>query len=260
MVSSKDTGSRRYSLHTVDRAVALLEELAMASEPLGMSTLARRTGIPKTTVDRLVETLRDAQLLGGEAGGLVLGPRMCRLTRIIQERSAENLGRVLLPLLVELYVQTGDLVILGVLDGAHAVVVQTLAGPGDRTLASRYHRLPAHRCAHGKVLLAHLSGSPEWTGTVEALRRATPETAIDSAALSAELHRVQRQGFAVHHGRAGTAELAMPVLGRAGPVAALARVRTADRPFDRVTIDLQHDTAMAASASLRRPFTASDVP
>jgi IclR family transcriptional regulator, acetate operon repressor len=249
-ISSGQTGSRGYSLPILDRATVLLEEIACACEPPGVSALARRTGIPKTSVDRLVATLKSYDLVSSEGSGLVIGPRMLQLAEVIQQRTAENLGHVLLPLLIELYEKTGDFVLLAVLDGPHAVVVQTLAGPSRRHLEA-HRRLPAHRCAAGKALLAPHAGTPSWPETLSELRRSTPRWNIDAAALAAELHRIRRQGFATHRRDDGTAELAMPVVGLTGPVAALARIRRVDRPFDRTTIDLQHQIAVAASASLR---------
>jgi DNA-binding IclR family transcriptional regulator len=249
-ISSGASGSRGYSLSILDRATVLLEEIAGACEPPGVSALARRTGIPKTSVDRMVETLKASGMVTAEGRGLVIGPRMLKLAQTIQHRTAGNLGHLLLPLLIELYEKTGDVVLLAVLDGPHAVVVQTLAGPGRRHLAA-HRRLPAHRCAAGKALLAPCAGTPTWPETLSELRRSTPRWHIDTAALTAELHRIRRQGFATHRGDDGTAELAMPVAGLAGPVAALARIRRVDRPFDRTTIDLQHQIAVAASASLR---------
>ena len=249
-ISSGETGSRGYSLSILDRAAVLLEEIARSCDPPGVSALARRTGIPKTSVDRMVETLKAYEMISSSGRGLVIGPRMLRLAEVIQHRTADNLGHLLLPLLIELYERTGDVVLLAVLDGPHAVVVQTLAGPSRRRPAA-HSRLPAHRCAAGKALLAPQAGTPSWPETLSELRRSTPRRNIDTAALTAELHRIRRQGFATHRGEDGTAELAMPVVGLTGPVAALGRIRRVDRPFDRTTIDLQHQIAVAASASLR---------
>jgi IclR family transcriptional regulator, acetate operon repressor len=243
-------GSRGYSLPILDRAAVLLEEIAVACEPPGVSALARRTGIPKTSVDRMVETLKAYGMVTAEGPGLVIGPRMLQLAETIRYRTAENLGHLLLPLLIELYEKTGDVVLLAVLDGPHAVVVQMLAGPGRRHLAA-HGRVPAHRCAAGKALLAPSAGTPRWPETLSELRRSTPRGHFDTAAFTAELHRIRRQGFATHRVQDGTAELAMPVVGHTGPVAALARIRRVDRPFDRTTIDLQRQIAVAASASLR---------
>jgi DNA-binding IclR family transcriptional regulator len=249
-ISSGETGSRGYSLSILDRAAVLLEEIARSCEPPGVSALARRTGIPKTSVDRMVETLKSCDLVTTEGRGLVIGPRVLQLAEVIQHRTTDNLRHLLLPLLVELYEKTGDFVLLAVLDGPHAVVVQTLAGPSRRHPAAHF-RLPAHRCAAGKALLAPRAGTPSWPETLSELRRSTPRRTIDAPALAAELHRIRRQGFATHRGDDGSAELAMPVVGLTGPVAALARIRRVDRPFDRTTIDLQHQIAAAASASLR---------
>ena len=66
---------------TVERAVAILRELADAPEDLGNNELARRTGVNPSTVSRLLATLADAGLVrrAPDSGRFRLGPRLVEL-------------------------------------------------------------------------------------------------------------------------------------------------------------------------------------
>lgn len=57
MTSGGNSSTPPPAMRTVARALVLLEHLASARRPLGISELARATGIPKTTVHRLVAVL-----------------------------------------------------------------------------------------------------------------------------------------------------------------------------------------------------------
>lgn len=61
------------------RAFNILEQLLMSEDPIGISELSRKTGIPKANTFRIVKTLEDLNAITPEGSGYVLGNKMIEL-------------------------------------------------------------------------------------------------------------------------------------------------------------------------------------
>jgi len=73
-----------YQAPAVLKAFALMEEIAKEPGRLGISELARRLGLPKSTVHGLVKVLLEQEALvrTPDNKGFRLGPRLYRLGRV----------------------------------------------------------------------------------------------------------------------------------------------------------------------------------
>lgn len=211
------------SIRMLGRAIAIIEQIATTPDPMGVSHLARRTGIPKTSVHRLLTVLASHDLVAPGSDGFVLGPAMRSLIELVHDRSGEDLRHLMMPYLVELHQRTGDVVMLGVLDQDVVVVLETVYGHHNAASAPPVHQLPADRSAMGILLLRHRRQPPAY-----------PDP------------------FAICHQecRPGLTDVAIPLVGRAGVVAALGRVRPSADPGAGNT-DVHRQIAIAASAALR---------
>ncbi|WP_432840021.1 IclR family transcriptional regulator [Dactylosporangium sp. CA-092794] len=258
MDPTSPSGSRQYTLEILNRAIVLLEAMASDRRPLGLSALSRLTGIPKTTTDRLMATLCAHDLVVAQGRGYRIGPRMARLADLVRGRADGELGRRLTPCLVELYEATGDLTALAVPHGDDVLVVQTIRGPRHADLAWDERPVPAHCRARGRVLIAARAAAPGWRATVGSLPRCDPRAPVDARSLAAELRRVRRLGYAQDRGDGdhGVIEVAVPVFGRRGPVAALVRVRPPGGPDDPAADGIHRRIAAAASVLVQRPGAA----
>lgn len=141
-------------IQSVYTAVDVLECL-MREEEVGVSDVARRLGIAKSTAHRLLTTLcsRDLAERNPDTGRYRLGMRLYELGQMASDRFP--LRRAALPLLEELRQASGHTVHLSVADGADVVFVErlhTLAG--IRLMADSGRRLPVHATSGGKVLAA----------------------------------------------------------------------------------------------------------
>jgi IclR family KDG regulon transcriptional repressor len=254
MRDREEAGSRQVSLGILARAIALIEQVAVARAPLGVSELARRTSMPKTSVYRTLEILATQELVTRQANGYILGRRMRRLAQLTHDRVPEDLRQLLVPYLVELYEHTGDVVSLGVLDGDDVLILEVIRGRTHEHLALIGRRVPAHCSAIGKVLLAYRGKLPAVPVGQVTLPRCTPHTIADPAALAAELRHVRRQGLAASHEEQvlGLIELAMPVLAVDGAVAGISRSREAPAHFDDQANAVHREVAIAASTAVRR--------
>jgi DNA-binding IclR family transcriptional regulator len=198
------------------RAMSLLEVLADAAEPLGLSELARRAAVPKSTVARLLADLVDAKMVVRRSGGYQPGPRALSLAMLINAPASAARRRVLLPYLVRLRDETG-------LDTSFATLrhgqvhFENIVYGSDLAPVLQPIPLwgPAHCTCSGKVLLAFADRPSASPGIDDNLRRYTGATITDPAQLTVELLRVRQRGFAMSDGEyvAGLGGLAVPVLG-----------------------------------------------
>ncbi len=247
------TATSRYSFEMLGRAVSLMEHVAAAADPVGVSALARRTGMPKSSAFRLLTTLTALDMVDHTPNGYRPGPALRHLAGLLHEHLPFDLRRLAMPYLIELYERTGDAVTLGVLDHAEMVVLESIRNHRHSALAERPERSPAHSSAIGKLLLARDAAAPA---------RAAPTGALDTRAgrageqraLSAEFARIRQTGiaFSGQQHPPGIHEVALPVLDRDGPVAAVARSRPAGVAFDVAGDVLHRQIALAISTAVRQ--------
>lgn len=154
MVRQVPAAQRDSAVQSVCTAVDVLECL-MREEELGVSDVARRLGVAKSTAHRLLSTLcsRDLAERNPDTGRYRLGMRLFELGQMASDRFP--LRRAALPLLEELRQASGHTVHLGVADGADVIFVERLHNlAGIRLMADSGRRLPVHVTSVGKALAA----------------------------------------------------------------------------------------------------------
>src|ERR1700733_11585770 len=191
-------GGTAQGLSTVRNAARLLKVFRSRESDLGVSELARRLGLGKSTVHRILTTLAAEGLIeqNPRTGGYRLGIVMFELGEAV--RVHLDLHAAVGQVLGELRAQTGESSQVGVLDGHEVVYVDRLESAHSlRLFTETGRRVPVHCTSSGKVLLAHL---PE--ARRHAVLRAipltalTPHTITDRDRFAAELARVRRRGWA----------------------------------------------------------------
>jgi DNA-binding IclR family transcriptional regulator len=223
-VGDTAAGSAAGGLSTVRNAARLLKVFRSREADLGVSELARRLGLGKSTVHRLLTTLAAEGLIEQDprTGGYRLGIVMFELGEAV--RVHMDLHAAAGPVLAELRAQTGESAQVGVLDGHEVVYVDRLESAHSlRLFTETGRRVPVHCTSSGKVLLAYLPVA----GRHAVLRAApltalTPHTITDPGRLAAELARVRRRGWAeaVNEREIGVASIAAPIRDVTGAVVA----------------------------------------
>ncbi|MDF9721809.1 helix-turn-helix domain-containing protein [Serratia marcescens] len=130
----------------IARAATLLRALETQPKGMTISQLSRETGLPRTTVHRLVTSLESQQLLIMGSGGVQLGPALARLAAsahtdviTLAKPAMETLGR-----------RTRETVDLCVYRGSHAVSVgQFVSDQELRVVSAVGTAFPCHCTAHG---------------------------------------------------------------------------------------------------------------
>jgi DNA-binding IclR family transcriptional regulator len=210
----------RGPLQSVTIALDIVDALAEATE-LGVSELARRVGIAKSTAHRTCSVLVARGVLDRSAdGGYRLGLRLVEYGGLATERTA--VGDRGLPLLVELRNTLGETVQIAVPAGADVVYVERVEGRHALRYATNARRSPIHRSSAGKVLAAF--NPPLAEARLRAgLPPSTGYTIVVPELWRAELARVRERGYArsVDETEIGMSSLAVPVHVPAdGPVVA----------------------------------------
>jgi DNA-binding IclR family transcriptional regulator len=211
-------------LTSVRNAARLLKVFLSREESLGVSELARRLDLGKSTVHRLLTTLAIEGLIEQDvtSGGYRLGIVVFELGEAV--RVHLDVHAAAGPVLASLREQTGESSQVGVLDGTEVVYVDRLESSQSlRLFTETGRRVPVHCTSSGKVLLAHLPDA----GRAALLDRLpltalTPHTVTDPQALLAECVRLRRRGWAeaVNEREIGVASVAAPVRDATGTVIA----------------------------------------
>jgi IclR family KDG regulon transcriptional repressor len=141
----------------VGRALDILE-LFLSQPELSAPQIAQRTGLPRTTVHELLQTLTNRGYLHAEPGAPVryrLGTRLCPLGAAVAQRL--DLTEEATATARRLAAITGETAHVAVLEGTEVVyIAKQDSDQPVRMVSAVGRRLPAHCTAVGKVLLSAL--------------------------------------------------------------------------------------------------------
>ncbi|MFC4128034.1 IclR family transcriptional regulator [Nocardia rhizosphaerae] len=221
----------------IERMTLILDAFDATTPTLTLLGLAERTGLPRSTVHRILDQMIRLRWLAHTPGGYRLGLRVLELGGLAAEHN--ELREAVGPLLHDLSQRTGLTGHLAVLDGREVLFLDKAGGRSQMAIPTRVGgRLPAHCTAVGKALLATLE-----PGIAEASLRGnttarTARTIVDRAELHRELARIRnRQGVAVdtEESLPGVGCVAVPIRGRGVALAAISLSGTL--PGDRGALD-----------------------
>lgn len=199
MTSAVEAHASDGGVQSVSSAIDVLECL-MRDEEVGISDVARRLGVAKSTVHRLLSTLcaRGLAERNPDTGRYRLGMRLYELGQMASDRYP--LRRAALPLLEELRQASGLTVHLTVADGADVVFVERLHTlSGIRVLAASARRQPVHVTSAGKVLAA-FDPAVAKARLVAGFPRMTERTIATAADWERTLAEVRHEGIAISIG------------------------------------------------------------
>jgi IclR family acetate operon transcriptional repressor len=187
----------------LDRMTCILEAFDGDDRGMGISELALRAGLPKSTVSRLVATLVRQRYLERDGKLIHLGLRLFELGQLAEQ--PRELRIAALPVMADLRNQTGENVHLAIRDGGEVVCIAVMRGrsAGPSTVRTG-GRLPLHATALGKAVLAHDSPSGIDDVLSAPLAPWTPQTITDPAALRRQLTGIRGGGLAVEAGEFAT--------------------------------------------------------
>ncbi len=249
-------------MRTVLAAFRVLEEVAF-TQPVGVGELARRLKMPKTTVQRSLQTLWTAGWIcpdGAETTRWVLTTRALH----IGQHAIPDLGvrDAALPIMRELRKETGETAHLMVLRDNDAVLIERVETDHPvRAVIELGSAVPLHGSSNGKAMLAYRPEDEVRAIIGTRLERHTDRTIVDWDDLFADLAAVRERGYATNVGewRTDITAVASPIFDHDGRVSASLSVSAPagrmPEPLRRSYGELVTEAAARVSAMLgyRRP-------
>jgi len=189
----------KYPVKSLVKALNILEILGGSSSGESLTSISERLRLGKSTVHRLLATLRDHDFvwLDPHSGNYLVGAKILQLSEQLNQQSI--LIRYGGPILEELVTTVNETINLGVLEGSSVLYIIKKEADIPLKMSGKVgKRFPAHCTAMGKVLLAGLS--PEELRAQyprdEDLTIMTPKSISSISELEKNLDKVREQGVA----------------------------------------------------------------
>jgi IclR family transcriptional regulator, KDG regulon repressor len=246
------TEGRRTRLSSVANAVALMKAFSTEEDEFGVSALAMRLRLAKSTAFRLASTLVEAGMLEQDkkTGRYRLGVAVFELGSLVRRRI--DISYEAKPWLMTLREQTGEAVNLSILDHGGVVCVNFLeSNKLNRVTSGLGLRKPVHCTAEGKALIAFQPAAVIDRVIDAELERRTLRTVVSPAALKEEFAAIWERGYATddEEYELGMCGIAAPIRDDSGvPVAAVGVTGPAQRMTKARLLGLVRDVNAVAKA------------
>jgi DNA-binding IclR family transcriptional regulator len=202
MVSLKEA-TEKHRIPVIDRMMELLSVLEQRPNGSTIRELVVATGLPRTTVYRILNTLQSHEVVRRLAtGAYTLGPRLLSLSsRVAVDNAGYDLAALALPHLQKLSEETGESSRVSVLDSGATLVLVSVQGNREHALkVTPGQRFPINAGAASKILLAHMPRQQRELLVRGPLLSFTERTLTEPKKLTKELARILRQGWARDNG------------------------------------------------------------
>lgn len=240
----------------VGKVRAILETLAEHGH-LGLSDLARASGVAKPSVHRICGELIAWGVVERAGDGFRLGSRLFILGQRVPGR--RQFRDAALPFMEDLFLTTRQVVHLAVADGYEVVYIERLTGrQSDRVPSVVSGRMPMNCTATGKCMLAF--GPDEWLDNLLArgLGPLTAYSIVVPSALHDDLAATRTRGFAIEREEAviGMTSVAAPIFTPAGLIGAMSITAS----VHHIDVDRLGPTVATATRALSRALGAFPPP
>ena len=223
-------------VHSVERALAILETLGHKPDGYGCTELGQMLRLHKSTVHRLLATLQACGFAEQDPDSerYKLGMKMLYLGMKLLD--SLDYRKIALPYMRELVEISRETVQLAILDGNEVLVVERDHSP-EAVTVNLGLRSQVHCTAEGKVLLAALPESDIDRILKDCgMPQNTMNTITDASQMLSHLEKVCQQGFAISADELteGVRSIAAPVYNNAGQVIAALSITG---PSSRLTLE-----------------------
>jgi DNA-binding IclR family transcriptional regulator len=233
------------------RAFALLDSFDEERRSQTLASLARRTGLPRSTALRLARKLVEVGALEQlKDGSYVVGLHLLEIASLAPR--GHGLRQVALPYLEDLFQVTGQHVLLAVRDGDEALLVERLSAHDASPVRFRVGgRMPLASTGAGLALLAYAPAAVQ----ERALSTYDPALGDDRSKTPEDLRRalgeIRRGGYALGQRANRPRTTAAAPIRHAGAVVAAVSVVASSADFDMSSfVPAVRGTALAISREL----------
>ncbi len=219
------------SVRSVERALSLLECFSHSRRRLTLNDLMEASGLPKTTVVRLIASLENRRFLEKDPSGTGyrLGPVLFRLGHVVE--ADMDLISVAQPTMRECAERTQESVEINVvIDDSRVCISKIDSVRTLRHVIPVGKRLPLCRGGSGKLLLAYLPRQQQ----ERILRENESQLGVSISDALAELDEIRKNGYVVSIGNrlAGAIAISAPIYGADGKFIAGFAISGASARYD----------------------------
>ncbi|WP_319484321.1 IclR family transcriptional regulator [uncultured Cohaesibacter sp.] len=199
MIKTIDAGGNEAGAKLFTKMMTVLNCFTRARGQLSISEIVEETGLPRTTVHRIVASLRDVGMLDqdGRRQTYRLGLQMFYFgSVVIANLDLTGNSR---PHILSLHQLTGEAVHLHIFDGSHMVCIEREEmGENRLTTLTTIEGAPTYCTSVGKAFLAFQDEKlVNRIATQEGLEARTEKTITDLGVLKEQLVLVRNQGYAI---------------------------------------------------------------
>jgi len=223
LAEAVDDGDPRFAIpgaQALSKGLSLLTLIADAPHPLPFGELCRYSGLPKSTLHRILQTLIEYRLVRVDEASQTyrLGTRLFEMAH--QVWSDFDLRSAAEPELLRLRELAQETTRLGVLEGRDILIIDQRDHVQAMRLANGVgSRLPAAATSIGKAVMSHRP--PEELQrylTNASLTPLTPHSILDLGELQREMDLIKARGYAVsvEESALGVSGVAAPILDHRG--------------------------------------------
>lgn len=180
------------------KVMTILETLMADQESLDLREIALRTGIPKSTVHRILSSLEEDRWVLQNRGTRKYQPGARVLIFADSWRMNQALVLAAGDSMKTLVEETGETAVCAVPDGEQARCIHMIESPHALKFFFRIGgTLPLHAGAMGKVILAYSPSELQEQILSTSLKQCTKNTITDPAMLRRELKSIREKGYSV---------------------------------------------------------------
>lgn len=246
---------RRMRLSSVANSIRLTKAFSENEYEMGISALAARLGLAKSTVHRLATTLVEYDILeqNRETGKYRLGLALFELGTLVRRKmDVMSEAQAQIHALADL---SGETVQLAILDHLSVLYIRIRESrQAVRMSTGLGSRAPAHCTSVGKALLAHQA--PEVIQQVidNGLPRHTPNTITEGPRLLEELASIRQKGYAIDDEEieSGLRCVAAPIRDHSGRVVAAISVAAPVQRMTKKNLQTTVPSVVAAADAISR--------
>lgn len=200
----------------LDKTFRIIELFSTERPCWTLSGVTHETGLPKTTVHRILAVLQDKNILTQDMDSeqYRLGPVALQIGR--RAMAQIDIRRISHPVLNDLSTRTGETALLMMLSPMRDSVICTLQvnnNHGLRLMMEDGLHVPLHAGGSAKVILAFMHDEEVEVALSNTMEKLTDKTITDRALIEIELGRIRKFGYAtsVEEISEGGAGIAMPI-------------------------------------------------
>lgn len=235
------------------RVADVLLMFADGPASLGVTEIARRLGLSKAVVHRILQSLADRSFVAADpvTREYRLGPAAVALgTRVLRDLDLRRAAR---PVLRQLRDTTGETTTLSEATDLSRVYLDQFESPQEIKMTVELgRRHPLHAGASGRAILAFLPPDMIEQVISYGLPTLTPVTIQSASRLRRELALVRERGYATSRGerQLGAGSVAAPVFGMEGEVAGAISVCGPVSRFDAAAVERYAPLVTAAARAV----------